>query len=93
MNETFIIIGTYRSGTSVIAKIMSCLGINMGEREDYVDNIEWYPTKSYTDKYSHHISPNSNTYWDLKNKDADFQKIGIRSFEYIKKNAWPKFIE
>lgn len=92
MNESFIIIGTYRSGTSVIAKIMSCLGIDMGERKDFVDNIEWYPTKSYTDKYSNYISSNPNTYWDLKNKNADFQKIGIRSFEHIKKNVWPKFI-
>ena len=93
MKECVVIIGSYRSGTSVVAKIMDSLGINMGQRELPNDNESWYPTGSFNDKYVRYIYTDPDTYWNLKSKNSNFGKVGIRSFEYLKKDGWNKFIE
>lgn len=92
MKDCTIIIGSYRSGTSVIAKILNSLGINMGERENANDNPDWYPTGSFNDKYTRYIYTNPKNYWDLKLKTVQQGKIGTRSFEFLKKDAWSKFM-
>ena len=91
MNDCYVIIGSYRSGTSVIAKIMNSLGIDMSQRVNFTDNVDWYPTGSFNDRFSNYISTNPDTYWKLKIESNPIGKLGIRSFDYLKKNAWAKF--
>jgi len=92
MNDCYIVLGTYRSGTSVISKIISSLGISMSEKSPQSDNALWYPTGSFNDKFSNYMSLNTSTYWKLKKESCVFNKMGIRSFDLLRKGIFAKLI-